>query len=178
MFLSSLTVSNTSSFVTLSVQLIFSILLQYHTSYLPEMIYVGSFVPYRPPLRYMDHQNYYYLPLVSYLLATSTDLSSQTKVPLSRGLFLAFLYRHGTTVRLPCSGYPALKAFHCTESSWKNKSRDFCLVPTGKLHHTLAEGERERDPNVGQIKVAGRWVRHCTRWTPICRFATCGAVWG
>jgi hypothetical protein len=37
----------------------------------------------------------------------------------------------------------ALKAFHCKESSWRNNSRDFCLVPTGKLHHAVAGGERE-----------------------------------
>jgi hypothetical protein len=52
----------------------------------------------------------------------------------------------------------ALKAFHCAESSWGNNSRDFCLVPTGKLHHVEARGEG--DPSVGQIKVAGRWARH------------------
>jgi hypothetical protein len=52
----------------------------------------------------------------------------------------------------------AEKASHCTESSWLNNKREFCLVPTGKLHHALAEGEG--DPSVGQIKVAGRWVPH------------------
>jgi hypothetical protein len=62
----------------------------------------------------------------------------------------------------------ALQALHCLESSWRNNSRDFCLVPTGKLHHALAGGEG--DPCVGQIKVAGRWVRHaqdgqqCAGW--------------
>jgi hypothetical protein len=49
------------------------------------------------------------------------------------------------------------KAFHCMASSWKNNDRDFCLVPTGKLHHALGAG-REGHPSVGQIKLVGRWV--------------------
>ena len=57
-------------------------------------------------------------------------------------LFLAFLYRHGNSSVI-MFWIEALKGFHCTESSWRNNSRDFCLVPTGKLHHAVAGGERE-----------------------------------
>jgi len=44
-----------------------------------EMCYLGFYVLHRPPVRYVDHHNYCYVPPVSYLLTTSQiSVSKQT----------------------------------------------------------------------------------------------------
>jgi len=70
----------------------------------------------------------------------------------------------------------ALKAFHCMESSWRNNSRDCCLVLTGKLHHAVAGGERETPVLVRLKLLDGRCGMH--KMDNSVLVATYGAVWG